>query len=208
MRKNEGANWGVYHLLLLLLVCKRSTPYLSSNHIRCDKKQWSLKMNRGAGSVLRIMERILGVGKGRERIMNFQQIAEKHMKKSLWRLLSVSLCLFHSLIFSPPSLFFKIYISWSSTFVDFTILYVYISYILICPLCQSLILQTETLSLQCSIIYLSLFIKFFFFSVCVKCHIVRLLSFLLASLALIERLSRTTREIAHFVLSLSWYYET
>lgn len=126
MRKNEGANWGVYHLLLLLLVCKRSTPYLSSNHIRCDKKQWSLKMNRGAGSVLRIMERILGVGKRRERIMNFQQIAEKHMKKSLWRLLSVSLCLFHSFIFSPPSLFFLIYISWSSTFVDFTILYIYL----------------------------------------------------------------------------------
>lgn len=126
MRKNEGANWGVYHLLLLLLVCKRSTPYLSSNHIRCDKKQWSLKMNRGAGSVLRIMERILGVGKRRERIMNFQQIAEKHMKKSLWRLPSVSLCLFHT-IFSPPSLFFKsisrgLLLLWISRF------YIYILY--------------------------------------------------------------------------------
>lgn len=135
MRKNEGANWGVYHLLLLLLVCKRSTPYLSSNHIRCDKKQWSLKMNRGAGSVLRIMERILGVGKRRERIMNFQQIAEKHMKKSLWRLPSVSFCLFHSLIFSPPSLFFFKSLSRGLLLLWISQFYIYISYILICPLC-------------------------------------------------------------------------
>lgn len=176
MKKNEGANWGVYHLLLLLLVCKRSTPYLSSNHIRCDKKQWSLKMNRGPGSVLRIMD----AGKGfwvwekrRERIMNFQQIAEKHMKKSLWRLLSVSLCLFHSLIFSPPSLLFflNLYLEvfYFCGFHDFFL--ETSAYIFICPLCQSLILQTETLSLQCSIIYSSLFSQFFFLlSMCKMSH--------------------------------------
>lgn len=208
MRKNEGANWGVYHLLLLLLVCKRSTPYLSSNHIRCDKKQWSLKMNRGAGSVLRIMERILGVGKRRERIMNFQQIAEKHMKKSLWRLPSVSLCLFHSLIFSPPSLFFLnlyLVVFYFCGFHDFIYIYLIFSSVH----CANLWF-CKLKHYHCSaalFIRASLF-SFFFFSVCVKCHIVRLLSFLLALLALIERLSRTTREIAHFVLSLSWYYET
>lgn len=137
MRKNEGANWGVYHLLLLLLVCKRSTPYLSSNHIRCDKKQWSLKMNRGAGSVLRIMERILGVGKGRERIMNFQQIAEKHMKKSLWRLLSVSLCLFHSLIFfSSVSLFLNLYlvVFYFCGFHDFICIYILYAHLSTVPI--------------------------------------------------------------------------
>lgn len=146
----------------------------------------------------------LGCGKKKRAYNEFsgnrrKAYEEISMKTSLCIPLSFSLFNF----FSPVSLFFNLYLEvfYFCGFHDFFLLTS--AYIFICPLCQSLILQTETLSLQCSIIYSSLFIQFFFFSVCVKCHIVRLLSFLLASLALIERLSRTNREIANFVLSLS-----
>lgn len=67
-------------------------------------------MNRGIGSVLRIMDAGKGswVWERRERIMNFSK-----SEKSMWRNLSVALCFFlslhsslfsHSLIFSPSLL--------------------------------------------------------------------------------------------------------
>lgn len=123
--KKKEAHWGVYRLLFLLLVCKRSTPHLCSNHFHSDKKQWSFKMNKGIGSALRITDAGKGswVWERRERIMNFSKSEE-----SLWRNLGVALCffsvsilpsfsLFNSVSFSPLSL------SWAALLfdsVDFT----------------------------------------------------------------------------------------
>lgn len=108
-KRQRKKYWGVYCLLFLLLVCKRSTPHLCSKHFHSDKKQWSFKMNKGIGSVLRITDAGKGswVWERRERIMNFSKSEE-----SLWRNLSVALCFFlssflppfHSLILSPSLL--------------------------------------------------------------------------------------------------------
>lgn len=155
---------------------KEAHPIWAATTFSAIRNNGVLKWTGGLVQCLELwmLGKDFGCGKKRrERIMNFQQIAEKHMKKSLWRLLSVSLCLFHSLIFSPPSLLFflNLYLEvfYFCGFHDFFL--ETSAYIFICPLCQSLILQTETLSLQCSIIYSSLFSQFFFLlSMCKMSH--------------------------------------